>query len=760
MSEHRFTIIVILILVFFSFSTRTPAANTTPGLEDWVERLKGLEGHKAAAFKVGPELVRLDPDFGLRVVLAAWPDLTDIEVKRGLLKAFHFARHTNIIKVLDLGVTDSEKKVRETALYYLSEYSLQKFSGNTRAYRRWYAEFSDKSLKEIWEASLKRNRPILKKKLQEIVSTLKAGNRSQLWDTAREVAKFEDPLAIPTLIGIIDADNSYDTIYGVGYFGLGEITGVQYSPFHDGAWWRRWWEKNKSGYSEEVQSIAIPELAKTKSGKAHKPFPEDLDSFEGKLHWIVKHFQEKKLEKVRQVAEEIAKHKDPHAIPTLIGIIDADNSYDTIYGVGYYSLGTIAGVRYSPYHDGAWWRRWWEKNKSGYPEEVQSIAIPELAKTKSGKAHKPYPEELDTLEGKIKWLVKEFTEGHTANLGLMNIAREIAKEKDPRAIPIMIGVIDADNTYDTMYGVGSFGLGRITKVRYNKKHDGAWWRQWWEKNKGRYPKHIQEMEIPNLRKKEGHGLPSIDLPSIELHPLHQDIADIVSKELHAEGDLNKRYFLIGAGKDDKPPKEGYNLIVIMPGSGGGENFHPFIRRIYKNALGNKFLVAQPVAFKWHASQRIVWPTKVNPTDSQKFATEDFIEAVIQDVKKQHKINKRNIFTLSWSSSGPAAYAISLQKSTQVKGSFIAMSVFRRNWLPPLDTAKGHIYYLLHSPGDKICPFSQAEQAKVELTKAGAIVQLDTYEGGHGWHGEVYSNIHRGITWLTTKMSHEKPPSKR
>jgi predicted esterase len=756
MSEHRFTIIVVLIPVFFSVSTRTPAADTSPRLEDWVERLKGLEGHKAAAFSVGPELVKLEPGFGLRVVEAAWPDLNDIEVKRGLLKAFQFAKHPKIIKVLHLGVTDSEKKVRETALYYLSEYSMQKFSVNTMAYRRWYAEFQDLPPKIARSNSILRNRPILQKKLQKFIRDFKKGVRADnISPTAEEIAEHKDPVAIPTLIGIIDADNSYNTIYKIGYVALSPLTGVKYSPYHDGAWWRRWWEKNKSGYPEEVQSIPIPELPKTEFGKVYKPFPEDLDSLEGKLHWIVKHFQEKKLEEVRQVSEEIAEHKDPHAIPTLIGIIDADNSYDTIYGVGYYSLGKITGVRYSPFHDGAWWRRWWEKNKSRYPEEVQSIAIPELAKTKSGKAHKAYPEELDNLEGKIKWLLKEYSEGHISNLGLRNIAREIAKENDPRAIPIMIGVIDADNTRDTIYGIGSFGLGRITKVRYNKEHNGAWWCQWWEKNKGRYPKHIREMEIPNLRKKEGHGPPSIELP-----PLHQDIADIASKELHAEGDLNKRYFLIGAGKDAKPPKEGYNLIVIMPGGGGGDNFHPFVRRIYKNALGNNFLVAQPVAFKWHTSQKIVWPTKVHPIHSQKFATEDFIEAVIQDVKKHYKINKRNIFTLSWSSSGPAAYAISLQKSTQVKGSFIAMSVFRRNWLPPLDTAKGHIYYLLHSPEDKICPFSQAEQAKVELTEAGAIVQLDTYKGGHGWHGDVYSNIQRGITWLTTKMSQEKPPSKR
>jgi predicted esterase len=492
------------------------------------------------------------------------------------------------------------------------------------------------SLEEIWETSQKRNRPLLNKKLQEIVSALKTGNRSLLWDIASEVAKLEDPLAIPTLIGTIDADNSYDTIYGVGYFGLGKITGVKYSPFHDGPWWRRWWEKNKFRY----------------------------------------------------------------------------------------------------------------------PEEVQKIAIPELPKTKSGKAHTPYPEELDTMEGKIKWLVKEFSEGNISNLGLSNIAREIARENDSRAIPIMIGVIDADNTYDTIYGVGYFGLGRITKVEYSDEHNGAWWRQWWEKNKAKYPKYIQEMEIPNLRRITGHEPPSIELPS-----LLQDIADIASKEMHAEGDFNKRYFLIGAGKDDKPPKEGYNLMVIMPGGAGGENFNPFVRRIYKNSLSDKFLVAQPVAFKWHYSQRIVWPTKVHPTHSQKFATEDFIEAVIRDVKNHYKINHQHVFTLSWSSSGPAAYAVSLQKSTQVKGSFIAMSVFRRNWLPPLNTAKGHIYYLLHSPEDKVCPFSHAEQAKEELTKTGATVRLDTYRGGHGWHGNVYGNIQRGVSWLTEQVRDDKSPSK-
>ena len=30
------------------------------------------------------------------------------------------------------------------------------------------------------------------------------------------------------MIGMIEADNSYDTVYGVGYFGLRRLTGVDY----------------------------------------------------------------------------------------------------------------------------------------------------------------------------------------------------------------------------------------------------------------------------------------------------------------------------------------------------------------------------------------------------------------------------------------------------------------------------------------------------------------------------------------------------
>jgi len=233
-----------------------------------------------------------------------------------------------------------------------------------------------------------------------------------------------------------------------------------------------------------------------------------------------------------------------------------------------------------------------------------------------------------------------------------------------------------------------------------------------------------------------------------------DVADVPAQNLTVDGQARMRYFLIGAGKGAKPPKAGYRLIVVMPGGSGSAKFHPFVRRLYKHAMNREFLVAQPVAFKWRPSQQIVWPTRLLPTRGQQFATEEFVEAVIEDVKKRHAIDPRCVFTLTWSSSGPVAYAISLQEKTAVKGSYVAMSVYRRKWMPPLKAARGHIYLLDHSPQDRICPFSHAKQAETELTGAGAAVRLVTYEGGHGWRGDIYSRVRDGLDWMVEKATHQ------
>lgn len=224
-----------------------------------------------------------------------------------------------------------------------------------------------------------------------------------------------------------------------------------------------------------------------------------------------------------------------------------------------------------------------------------------------------------------------------------------------------------------------------------------------------------------------------------------DVKDVPAEDLRAGKDDNKRYFLIGAPQ--KTPRKPLGLVLILPGGNGGAGFHTFAKRMWKHGLGKSYVAAQLVSKKWTPGQVIVWPTAKNKVTNMKFTTEDFVAAVIKDLSKRFKLDRKRIFTLTWSSSGPAAYAISLTDKTKVKGSFIVMSVFKPKFLPSLRKAKGHAYYLLHSPDDKRCPYRMAKQASKDLEKRGAKTRLVPYGGGHGWHMPVYPAIKKGIAWL-------------
>jgi predicted esterase len=182
-------------------------------------------------------------------------------------------------------------------------------------------------------------------------------------------------------------------------------------------------------------------------------------------------------------------------------------------------------------------------------------------------------------------------------------------------------------------------------------------------------------------------------------------------------------------------------VLVLPGGNGSAEFHPFVKRIYKNAVPKDYIIAQLVAMP-----APVWPTDKHIKATASLSTETFVDAVIVEVGRRHRLNPEKVFTLSWSSGGPAAYAVSLA-NPKVRGSLIAMSVFKPQELPSLEAAKGHAYYLYHSRDDRVCPFRMAEQAVQALGDQGAKVKLVEYAGGHGWRGDVFGDIRRGIAWL-------------
>lgn len=216
------------------------------------------------------------------------------------------------------------------------------------------------------------------------------------------------------------------------------------------------------------------------------------------------------------------------------------------------------------------------------------------------------------------------------------------------------------------------------------------------------------------------------------------------------------YLLIAPEIDaDTAPDQGYGLVIVLSGGAGTADFHPFVRKIHQYALNNTFLVAQPLAVRWHEKQQIVWPTGKSPVAQMKFNTEALVGAVIKDVAAKHTLNSRRVYILGWSSGGPAAYATLLQSQTPVAGGLIAMSVFKPKFLPTLDNARDRRFYLLHSPDDPVCPYRMAAAAREVLKQEGAIVALADYPGGHGWRGDVFGNIRAGIKWLDEAKAEDR-----
>jgi poly(3-hydroxybutyrate) depolymerase len=210
--------------------------------------------------------------------------------------------------------------------------------------------------------------------------------------------------------------------------------------------------------------------------------------------------------------------------------------------------------------------------------------------------------------------------------------------------------------------------------------------------------------------------------------------------VQTESGAESQYILIPPAQNAAKPASGYPLLFVLPGGDGSAEFYPFVSRIHQIPLEGRFIVAELLA-----PSQIVWPTRT--LNAQYPYTEESISAVLEDVAKRHSVDRKKVYALGWSSSGPAVYATILQEKSPITAAFIAMSVFRPELLPPLKQAANRKIYLLHSPEDPICPHQMAKSAEQQLSGAGATVKLVDYAGGHGWHGQVFDNIRDGITWI-------------
>ena len=237
----------------------------------------------------------------------------------------------------------------------------------------------------------------------------------------------------------------------------------------------------------------------------------------------------------------------------------------------------------------------------------------------------------------------------------------------------------------------------------------------------------------------------------------EDVVDVRDKEYRLKQHRQLRYNLIAAKELGPRPDAGWGLLVVMPGGDGGDEFTPFVKRIYQYAAPDSVLVLQLIAPKWNPKQEIVWPTEASNVRRKDVAVEEFVRLAVEDVASRTKVDHSRIFALAWSSGGPAAYAATLAEGSPLTGAMVAMSVFRPDDVR-LQGANGKRFFLWHSPDDRVCPYWMVRKARDTLGKHGASVTLETYAGGHGWRGDVFGAIRRGVQWLGDAPEADKTPA--
>ena len=627
----------------------------------------------------------------------------------------------------------------------------------------------------------------LKRKLSQSAEQSSFDNRT-LTQSAADYGRAD---IIPSLIGLIAADNTSNTIYNVGYSGLTPLTGVAYDPLHDGNWWRLWWERNHDKLPADAGSLSVPELPHTAAYQA--PLAREL-------HLDPVRYREYCLDKLRDSLRASGKDggsgnletrslvslHDATLIPMLIGMIASDNTVST-YRLGYEILAPLTGVPYDATHDGSWWRLWWEQHRGELPPDVRALPVPDLPHTavyheplNVALHHDPAALRVHLLAELRKAIAPDAAIATNNTVEITFLVNSIVGLNDPNAIAPLIEMlpdtVKSDADKNALYYLSWFGLHPLTNAPYDANQARAGWRQWLAAHRAEIDKRIADFHpqpsyitlkySPQERRdtspfvtQAGYNprvAPKLFQSPVQASaakpkedPEPEDVRDIASQLIKLRDDPQRVYRLVGLKAAQAAPAGGYKLLVVLPGGDGSDEFRWFVRRMKANALPDDMLIAQIIAPNWSAWQanNLVWPTRANPFYGMKFSTEDLIEEAIADAAKRTHIDPKQVYALAWSSSGPAVYTALASAHSSLRGAFVAMSVFRAGELPAPALLKDRRVFLYHSPQDFI-KITQAQEAETYLRAHGASVQLRQYQGGHGWTGDTYGDIRAGLDWLT------------
>lgn len=341
------------------------------------------------------EIAALDPDEGLDVMRAIWRRVPDVEVRKLALDVFTGAGHARAHCVLHLGTTDERVAVQTAALRRLSSAALVDFALDFGALTSWFAGCEGLDYDEVLRlaardfgtrAALAADEELigvferLDSLSVKLADAAGVDLRAALVDAGvtgaleRMIALEDDDahraaLKAARLLGVELALQTVleDWVAGRDPAHMNKALELLYT-FESSEAFLRAHVLPIVEHRDEHDIVLVYEAAQL-LGREGNDFATDallgllLNPGEGVARFF-------------EPARMLAEIGDPRVIPTMIAVIRADDSYPSIYGVGYFGLRPLTGVSYDEGHDGAFWVDWWAKNRERLPESVRGMSIP------------------------------------------------------------------------------------------------------------------------------------------------------------------------------------------------------------------------------------------------------------------------------------------------------------------------------------------------------------------------------------------------
>ncbi len=312
----------------------------------------------------GDKLAALPGKSGFEILRDNWTKGASVDARKQMFKGFVFNDHPDTLKVLNLGATDPDVELQKWSFEYLKQIAFIDFNEEYSRYPAWFAKYGTRKLADVRQENFDRfisevaastgaDRELNFSKIPHLVD-----RRHPMHSTAA-LSLVKDIFAAPspTQDAVRAADVLLNAVQHTDEFLKETVLPALNSPLN------------------EIRSAAIRALAAGKAEWIDDALAAQVkDLFDAPNSMHAHGFM---------VGSAIGERDDPKFIPLLIGAIAADNTYHSVYGLGYFGLSKLTGVSYDKSHDGKWWLNWWSENKSRYSESVRNTPIPTFSRRPS-----------------------------------------------------------------------------------------------------------------------------------------------------------------------------------------------------------------------------------------------------------------------------------------------------------------------------------------------------------------------------------------